>query len=58
MKFKIEKKKLRTIFLHENKLDSKAPEATDNIHKAFGQETSNERIVQRSFQNFEMAIKV
>lgn len=52
MEFKMEKKQLRAIFLYEYKLGHKATEATRNINKAFGQETANERTVQRWFQKF------
>ena len=48
----MEKKQMRTISLYEFKLGHKAAEATRNINSAFGQETANERTVQRWFQKF------
>jgi len=48
----MEKKQFRAIFLYEFKLGSKAVETSRKINEAFGQGTTNERIVQRWFQKF------
>ena len=48
----LEKKQLRAIFLFEFKRSRKAVEATCNINKTFGQNTVNERVVQRWFVRF------
>lgn len=48
----LEKKQLRAIFLFQFKLGLKAAEAARNINKAFGQSTTNKRLVQRWFSRF------
>ena len=48
----MEKRQLRTIFLYEFKLGHKAAEASHNINKAFGERTTNERMIQRWFKKF------
>ncbi|CAK9826443.1 Histone-lysine N-methyltransferase SETMAR [Anthophora retusa] len=45
-------KQVRVIFLYEYKLGHKAAAATRNINSAFGEDTVNERTVQRWFKKF------
>ncbi|KOC63608.1 Histone-lysine N-methyltransferase SETMAR [Habropoda laboriosa] len=48
----LDKKQLRAIFLYEFKRGRKAAETARNINEAFGQDTVNERAVQRWFARF------
>lgn len=54
--FQYEKKK-NIFFFYEFKLDRNLAETARNINSAFGEETTNERTLQRWFQNFEMEIR-
>ena len=45
-------KEIRLILLHEFKLGHKAAEATQNINKAWGEDTAHERAARRWFQKF------
>ena len=48
----MEKKQLRTIFLYELKLGHKVAEASHNSNEAFGERTTNERVIQRWLKKF------